>query len=71
MKKQVGNLKYTISIFRSLLIVFSPFLTVYAEIPPVNKRTLRVHEVIIAAAGVTSASDVTEAHLAAITRWYL
>ncbi len=67
MKKQVGNLKYIISIFGTLLIVFSPFPTGYAEIPPVNDRTLRVREAIIAAAGVTSASDVTEAHLAAIT----
>ena len=46
MKKQVGNLKYIISIFGTLLIVFSPFPTGYAEIPPVNDRTLRVREAI-------------------------
>ncbi len=67
MKTQAVNLKYTISIFRSLLIVFSPFLMVYAEIPPVNDRTPQVREAIIAAAGVTSATDVTETHLTTIT----
>ena len=38
---------------------------------PVSQRTPQVRDAIVAAAGVNSASDVTEAHLAAITSLYL
>ena len=37
------------------------------EITPVSRRTPQVRDAIVAAAGVNSANDVTEAHLAAIT----
>ena len=38
---------------------------------PVSQRTPRVRDAIVAAAGVNSANDVTEAHLAAITQLFL
>ena len=41
---------------------------VESTITPVNQRTPAVRDAIVAAAGVASANDVTEAHLAAITR---
>ena len=40
---------------------------VFGAITPVSDRTPGVRDAIVAAAGVNSATDVTEAHLAAIT----
>ena len=48
-------------------IITPPPLPVAGEVTPVADRTPQVRDAIVAAAGVNSAADVTEAHLAAIT----
>ena len=44
---------------------------IQTEIVPVSERTPQVRDAIVATAGVNSASDVTAAHLAEITSFYL
>ena len=53
----------------TILIVFGMCSTGFADVTPVGDRTPQVRDAIVAAVpGVNSAADVTEAHLAAITR---
>ena len=63
MKPQIINPKYILS----LLIVFFIHTQSFAEVVPVAERTSQIRDAIVAAAGVTSANDVTDAHLALIT----
>ena len=52
-----------------LLIGLSAHLTSFAEVTPVSDRTSQVRDAIVSAVpNVNAASDVTETHLAAITR---
>ena len=68
MKVLTGNQRYVVSIFVTILVVLGMYSTGYADITPVSERTPQVRDAIVAAVpGVNSASDVTEAHLAAIT----
>ena len=66
MKVLTGNQRFAVSIFVTILVVLGMYSTGYADITPVSERTPQVRDAIVAAAGVNSAADVTEAHLAAI-----
>ena len=69
MKTLYINYKSVVSTLVVLLIGLSAHLTGFAEVTPVSDRTSQVRDAIVAAVpGVTVASDVTETHLAAITR---
>ena len=69
MELLIRNHKFMVSIFLTLLIVFSTSLTGYADITPVSNRTSEVRDAIVAAVpGINNAADVTDAHLNAITR---
>ena len=62
------NLKFTVLLLVSLMIVLGVPVLGYAEITPVSDRTAEVRDAIVAAIpDVNSADDVTETHLAAIT----
>ncbi len=54
-------------ILACLLITLSLHSTSYADITPVSDRTSQVRDAIITAAGVNTAPDVTDTHVAAIT----
>ena len=54
-------------VFIILLLSFGMYHTVHADVTPVSDRTTEVQDAIVSAAGVNSAADVTDAHLAAIT----
>ena len=60
-----GNLTDTITVTINVIDVEEGTFTAVSE------RTPKVRDAIVAAAGVSSADDVTAAHLAAITRLYL
>ena len=69
MKTSINNLKYVVSVLFTSLIVFGMFSSVYANIIPVRERTPQVRDAIVAAIpGVSSADEVSDAHLATITR---
>ncbi len=68
MKPLIENKKYAVSIFVTILVVLGMYSTGYADITPVSERTPQVRDAIVVAAGVNSAADVTEAHLAGIGR---
>ncbi len=62
------NLKFTVSILVSLMIILGVSVLGYAEIASVSDRTPQVRDAIVAAVpGVNSTDEVTETHLAAIT----
>ena len=61
------NLKFTVLLLVSLMIVLGVPILGYAEITAVSDRTAEVRDAIVTAAGVNSADEVTETHLAAIT----
>ena len=72
MKPLIGNQKYVVSIFVTILIVLGMYSIGYADVTPVSDRTPQVRDAIVAAVlGVDAAVDVTEAHLAAITEFNL
>ena len=57
-----------LSIFLTISMVFGILMSGYADITPVKDRTPQIRDAIVAAVpGVSSADDVTAAHLAAIT----
>ena len=60
-----GNLTNTITVTINITDVDDT--PVVATLPPVSERTPQVRDEIVRKAGVNSANDVTEAHLAAIT----
>ena len=60
------NIRFFLLISAFLLISHSMHSTSYAEITPVSDRTSQVRDAIITAAGVNTAADVTDAHLATI-----
>ena len=69
MKTLYVNYKSVVSTLVVLLIGLSAHLTSFAEVTPVSERTQQVQNAIVAAVpNVNAASDVTETHLAAITR---
>ena len=59
-----GHTGYTPAKSSHLPLIFNELGGIF----PVSQRTPQVRDAIVAAAGVNSASDLTEAHLAAITR---
>ena len=62
------NLKFTVLLLVSLMIILGVPVLGYADITPVSDRTAEVRDAIVAAIpDVNSADDVTETHLAAIT----
>ena len=61
------NLKFAVSILVALMIVLGVPVLGYAEITAVSDRTAEVRDAIVTAAGVNTADEVTETHLAAIT----
>ena len=61
------NQKTVIYVLLSLLMVLIIHATSYADVTSVSERTPQVQDAIVAAAGVNTATDVTETHLAAIT----
>ena len=61
------NLKFTVLLLVSLMIVLGVPVLGYAEITAVSDRTAEVRDAIVTAAGVNTADEVTETHLAAIT----
>ena len=61
------NHKSILSILLSLFAILSIQVTSYADITPVSDRTAEVRDAIVTAAGVNTADEVTETHLAAIT----
>ena len=65
MRMYVTNQKYFMFILFIFLLVFSMVDITHAL--PVCDRTTQVREAIVTAAGVADCSDVTDAHLAAIT----
>ena len=56
-----------VSVFLSILMILGLHVTSFAETTSVSGRTPVVRDAIVTAAGVSSASDVTDTHLAAIT----
>ena len=69
MKTIINNLKYVVPVLLTSLIAFCPFSTGHANILPVSERTPQVRDAIVAAVpGVNSADEVSDAHLATITR---
>ena len=58
---------YVLTIYVVFLFGFVLSHTVVADVTPVSDRTTEVRDAIVSAAGVNSADDVTETHLAAIT----
>ncbi len=65
------NHKSTISILLLLLTILTRQISSYADVTPVSGRTAEVRDAIIAAAGVNTADEVKETHLAAITAFNL
>ena len=61
------NHKSILSILLSLFAILSIQVTSYADITPVSDRTAEVRDTIVTAAGVNTADEVTETHLATIT----
>ncbi len=62
------NLKFTVLLLVSLMIILGVSVLGYAEIASVSDRTPQVRDAIVAAVpGVNSTDEVTETHLAAIT----
>ena len=61
------NQKYVLYALVMLSIVFGVHVTSSADVTAVNDRTPQVRDTIVAAAGVNTATDVTDAHLTAIT----
>ena len=69
MKTRINNLKCVVPVLLTVLIVFCPFSSVYANIIPVSDRTPQVRDAIVAAIpDVSSADGVRNVHLATITR---
>ena len=69
MKTSINNLKCVVSVLFTSLIVFGMFSSVYANTVPVSDRTPQVRDAIVAAIpNVSSADEVTNVHLATITR---
>ena len=68
LQKRCFNMRFFQLIIAFFLISLSMHSTSYADITPVSDRTSQVRDVIITAAGVNTASEVTDTHLAAITR---
>ena len=66
--KLSSYIRYIVSIFVNLFIIFSLYTPVSAAITPVSDRTPQVRDEIIRVSGVNSAAEVTEAHLAGIWR---
>ena len=56
-----------LSIFVILTLLLGSYVSSSAEVTPVSDRTSQVQSAIVSAAGVNSANDVTDEHLAAIT----
>ena len=61
------NQKYVLYALIMLSIVFGVYVRGSADVTAVSDRTPQVRDAIVAAAGVNSATDVTETHLTAIT----
>ena len=54
-------------IFIILTLILGSYISTSADVTPVSDRTAEVQDAIVTAAGVNTADDVTETHLAAIT----
>ena len=61
------NQKYVLYALIMLSIVFGGYVRGSADVTAVSDRTPQVRDAIVAAAGVNTATDVTDAHLTAIT----